>query len=240
MPIAFMAKLTETIGLWEILSRKLLRTLRGYGMKIKLYIFIVLVPSLVLVCPAAEVQSNSSQSREYQTKAAFLYNFAKFVDRPEQKGNGNTELMTLGIIGEDPFGDAFEPLKHKLIKGRSVIIKRFTGFDEFKETVGKSKTELALNIEALRRCDLLFVCSSEKKNLREIINLVKNNEVLTVGDTKGFLEAGGIINFLTEDKKVCFEINATAAERAKLKIRSKLLKLAKRVIEEESSEKVES
>ncbi len=209
-------------------------------MKIKLYIFIVLVLILVLVCPAAEVQSDSSQSQEYQTKAAFLYNFARFVDWSEQKDKGKTEPMTLGIIGDDRFGNAFDLLKHKQIKGRNVIIERFSGSDEFKETVGRSKAELALKIEALRRCEWLFICSSENKNFSEIINLIKNNNVLTVGDTKGFLEVGGIINFLTEDKKVCFEINAAAAEQAGLKIRSKLLRLAKRVIKEEPSGKAES
>ena len=209
-------------------------------MRIRLYLFIVLVMILVLVCPAAEVQPDSSQSQEYQTKAAFLYNFAKFVDWPEQKVKGKTEPMTLGIIGDDQFGDAFELVKHKQIKGRDVIIERFSGLDEFKETIGTSKAEPALKIEALRKCEIVFICSSEKKNFSEIINLIKNNNVLTVGDTKGFLEVGGIINFLTEDKKVCFEINAADAERAGLKIRSKLLRLAKRVIKEETSGRTET
>ena len=209
-------------------------------MEIKVYIFVVLVLPFFMVPPVAEVRADSAESREYEIKAAFLYNFARFVEWPEEKVDESSEPMTFGIIGKDPFGDAFAPLKSKRIRGRNVIIKRFGGFNGFKESSGKSKTELGLKIEALRKCDLLFICSSEQKNLSRIISLVRRHDVLTVGDMEGFLEAGGIINFLMEDKKVRFEINATAAEHAKLKIRSKLLKLARRVIEEESSDEVES
>ncbi|MHC4159490.1 MAG: YfiR family protein [Planctomycetota bacterium] len=209
-------------------------------MKTKVYIFVVLVLPLFLVSPAIEVHADSAESREYEIKAAFLYNFARFVNWPEKKVNDSTEPMTFGIIGKDPFGDAFAPLKSKRIRGRSIIIKRFEGGGEFKESGGKSKSEPGLKIKALRKCDLLFICSSEQKNLGRIIGLVKNHDVLTVGDMKGFLEAGGIINFLMEDKKVRFEINVTTAEHAKLKIRSKLLKLARRVIEEETSNEAES
>ena len=86
----------------------------------------------------------------------------------------------------------------------------------------------------------MFVCSSEKENLTEIINSVKKHSVLTVGEMKGFLKSGGVINFLMEAKKVRFEINITAAKRAKLELRSKLLRLAKRVVKEKSSDEVKN
>jgi hypothetical protein len=78
----------------------------------------------------------------------------------------------------------------------------------------------------------LFVCHSEKQNLKEILNTVKDHYVLTVGDTEGFLEAGNIIEFVMVERKVRFEINMAAARRAKLKIRSQLLRLAEKIIEE--------
>ena len=71
-----------------------------------------------------------------------------------------------------------------------------------------------------------------EKNLKEIINSVKDHSVLTVGEMEGFLEAGGIINWFVEEKKIRFEINTAAAERAKLEIRSNLLRLAKRIVGE--------
>jgi threonine dehydrogenase-like Zn-dependent dehydrogenase len=87
---------------------------------------------------------------------------------------------------------------------------------------------------ALKKCHLLFICPSEKKTVNEIIDLVKNQGVLTVADTQEFLETGGIVNFVIEDNKVRFDINLTASEKAGLKIRSQLLRLAKKVIKDGS------
>ena len=89
-------------------------------------------------------------------------------------------------------------------------------------------------MDTLKKCHLLFICQSERKNTREIIDLLKNNGVLTVADTQGFLEDGGIVNFVIEDNKVRFDINLTASEKAGLKIRSQLLRLAKKVIKDGS------
>ena len=87
----------------------------------------------------------------------------------------------------------------------------------------------------MKKCHLLFICSSENDDLPDILNIVKNNNVLTVGETGDFLKTGGIINFLLEENKVRFEINLIAARDAKLTIRSQLLRLAQRVIDENGS-----
>jgi hypothetical protein len=87
-------------------------------------------------------------------------------------------------------------------------------------------------METLKRCHLLFICPSEKKTINEIIDLVKDQGVLTVSDTQEFLDAGGIVNFVIEDNKVRFDINLTASEKAGLKIRSQLLRLAKKVVKD--------
>ena len=192
-------------------------------MRIRAHNLIVLALALFVAIIAPNARADSAPSREYQIKAAYLYNFIKFVDWPEEKMADSNEPITIGIIGKDPFGKAFEPIKNKQVKGKKVVIKRFKGFEELKKS--------AEQIEAIRKCYLLFVCRSQKKQLRKIINLVKDHNVLTVGDMKGFLKSGGIINFMMEDKKVRFEINNTAAKQAKLTIRSKLLRLAKRVKE---------
>ena len=81
----------------------------------------------------------------------------------------------------------------------------------------------------------MFICHSEEAKLREIIDLVKDHSVLTVADTKGFLDSGGIIEFVMEEKKVRFEINVTAAKSAKLKVRSQLLRLARKIIGEKET-----
>ena len=197
----------------------------------------VLAFSFLAMPMVQEVQA--AENKEYQIKAAFLYNFIKFVDWPKKKNEDSNEPITIGIIGKDPFGDAFEPLKNKQVKDRQVVIKRFKALEELEKAGEEGKTELDKQIETIRKCYLLFICSSEEKNLGRIINSVKEHNVLTVGEMSGFVEAGGIVNFLVEEKKIRFEINAVAATRAGLKIRSKLLRLAKRVIEAKSSEDTE-
>jgi len=193
------------------------------------YIFVVSVLALFVGPIAPQAWADPASSKEYQIKAAFLYNFIKFVDWPKEKLPDANEPITIGIIGKDPFGKAFEPVKDKKVKGKRVVVKRFKSMTELKQGEN-DKADLETAIETLRKCHLLFVCASEQKHFKEITKWVKDHSVLTVGDTKGFLEFGGIINFLVEDKKVRFEINAAAAKQAKLKIRSQLLRLAKKVI----------
>jgi len=196
------------------------------------YIFLFLALSFFVITIPLEAQTESTSNQEYRIKAAFLYNFINFVDWPKEEVVDSNNLITVGIIGTDPFGKAFEPLKNKQAKGKDVLIKRFVSLKESE----KSDKQ----IQAIRKCDLLFVCRSEKQQFKKIINIVKGHGVLTVGDINDFLEFGGIINFVIEDQKVRFEINNNAAKQAKLSIRSKLLRLAKKVIEEENPGKTEN
>ena len=187
-----------------------------------LIIFFVITCSSLI---AVQVRADSTSSREYQVKAAFLYNFINFIDWPEEnKDTDKKNPIVIGIIGKNPFGNAFEPIKDKEVKDRKVVVKQFENLEELKKIIENSTVT--------QQCHLLYISSSEKENFKRILDLTKDKSILTVGDTTNFLESGGIINFLMEDNKVCFEINKTAAERAKLKIRSKLLRLAKRVIPE--------
>jgi len=203
-------------------------------MKIKLYIFAVLTLAFFAGAITAEVRADSAPSREYHVKAAFIYNFIKFVDWPKEKIADSNELITIGIIGKDPFGNAFEAVKGKKIKNKKLAIKQYPGLEQYK---AKHKDEYKNKYQdALKKCHILFICSSEKNHLKEIINFIKDSSVLTIGEMDGFLEGGGIIKFMMEEEKVRFEINTTAAKRAKLKIRSQLLRLAKRVVEEKPPE----
>jgi len=185
---------------------------------------------VVLGYVGAPLLADTEPSREYQIKAAFLYNFIKFVDWPKEAMPDGNEPITIGVIGKDPFGNAFEPVKDKDVREKKVVVKRFKSIADLKKLGESGKDELDRQIEAVKKCQLLFVCSSEKEHLKDIVNAVKHRPVLTVGDTEEFLQSGGIISFVMEDQKVRFEVNLTAAEHAKLKIRSQLLRLAKRVI----------
>jgi hypothetical protein len=191
-------------------------------------IFLALALFVVLIVPHA--WADSAQSLEYQVKAAFLYNFIKFVDWPEETSDSN-EPIIIGIVGKDPFEDAFKPLQEKEAKDRKVIIQRFEGFVELEKSGKKEKDQPHPKNQDIQKCHLLFICPSESERIADIIASVKGHSILTVGDIQGFLESGGIVNFVIEENKVGFEINIAAAEHAKLKIRSQLLRLAKRVVE---------
>ncbi len=201
-------------------------------MSFKLYILLALSIALQ-VLPVLANDNKSDLNREYKIKAAFLYNFIQFVDWPKEKISGKNDPIVLGIIGKDPFGDSFKPIENNQIKGKKSIIKRFDGIEKLKKSSDKGKSD----IESLRKCHLLFICSSEEDNLKDIINLVSENCVLTVGETSNMLKSGGVINFLVDENKVRFEINLSAARQEKIKIRSQLLRLAKNVMDDNNPAK---
>ena len=199
-------------------------------MRIKVYILTVLVAALLVATIVPQARAESAPTREYKIKAAYIYNFTKFVDWPKEKVADSNDVITIGIIGKDPFGDAFDPIEGRKVKNRRVAVKRFKGFKELTGSAGKDTGRLEREIAALRKCHVLFVCPSEKKQRKQILELVEGRGVLTVGDVEGFLKAGGVINFAISERNIRFEINATVARQAKLKIRSQLLRLAKRTV----------
>ncbi len=205
-------------------------------MRIGGIILLFLTACLTVCGTPVTVRADSAATQEYRLKAAFLYNFILFVDgerldAPERnaKNNDPNRPILIGILGKDPFGDAFDPLENREVRNRRVAIHRFKGFDEYADEEGRLP-ERHPQLGRIENCHLLFICPSERQHLARILRPLGARSLLTVGDTPGFLEAGGVINFLIEDKKVGFEINTAAAERARLQIRSQLLRLAKRII----------
>jgi hypothetical protein len=149
---------------------------------------------------------------EYQLKAAFLFNFAKFVEWPAASFLGPQSPFVICILGPDPFGHAMDDaLRGKMIGERGVAIER--------------SKELA----DARHCQMVFVSSSEKSRVAEILDGLKGTSALVVGETEGFAAAGGMIQFVLEDNRVRFLINTDATDRAGLKVSSKLLSLARLV-----------
>ncbi|MDB6121345.1 MAG: hypothetical protein JWQ71_338 [Pedosphaera sp.] len=151
---------------------------------------------------------------EYQLKAAFVYNFAKFVEWPTQTFPSPDAPITIGVVCErdKEFADALEQtINNKRINGRRLAISHIR------------------SLQDLKGCHIVFICRSEKKlPVAEVLQAVKGQSVLTVGETDTFMQSGGIINFMMEGDKVQFEIDNASAKRAGLQISSKLLALAKR------------
>jgi len=200
-------------------------------MKIKNYILLFLVLSLFVTIN--EAQADAESSREYKIKSGFIYNFIKYIDWPEKKlsTEKDDDPIVIGVIGVSPFNGALEPITKKKIKNKKLAIRYFPGFEQ----AGKKYSDK--DTENLRNCHVLFVSASEKKYIENIIKLVTDSNVLTISDTDGFVETGGIINFVTEKKKIRFSINLDAAKRSEIVIPTTILKIAKKVIHEQKKVK---
>jgi hypothetical protein len=156
-----------------------------------------------------------AQSKEYQLKAAFLFNFAQFVQWPSASfANGNAPFC-IGILGDDPFGGALE----ETIQGETIDNRRL-------------KVQHAQNFEDLQDCQLIFISRSQQGRLAEIFSKLDSKPILTVSEIDRFAQSGGDINFYLQGGKVRFEINPGSARRVGLKISSQLLNLGK-IIEAE-------
>lgn len=161
------------------------------------------------LCSAAGA-SEAQSPTEYQVKAAFLYNFAKFVEWPARSFPMAGAPFTLCVVGEDPFGSDLEEITQgKTVNERKLVTRRV------KKTQEREP------------CHILFISPSEEERLGEILRAVGNSSVLTVSDIEKFSQSGGIIRFTQDGNKIRFEINLDAAERAGLRISSRLLKLAR-------------
>jgi hypothetical protein len=162
--------------------------------------------TLVAATPAPSPQAVS----EYKVKAAFLFNFAKFVEWPERQRD--TESVTIGVVGFDPFGENLDQaVRDKMVGSKSIAIRRFVG------------------LEQMEPCDILFISRSESSRLDEILTALDGTATLTVGEDDEFVRKGGIIRFFTQESKIRFEINLDAAEYEGLRLSSRLLQVARTV-----------
>ena len=197
---------------------------------------------LIAALAATPALADDALDQTGQLKAAFVYNFIKFVEWPNEKSVDHGKPITIGIIGSQDFVQAFEPIKHKNIKNRSISIKYFAGYERLSESSEPNDQQWQQAIAVLKACDVLLLCKcndADTGDTTEIIKALRGSSILTVGETAGFLESGGMINFLMEGNKVRFEINNASAKQAKLRIRSQLLRLARRVVSRKPSDGVE-
>lgn len=174
--------------------------------------FTVLV-GILAAAPAARTSAQPiPQTDEYQVKAAFLYNFAKFVKWPANTFAAPTDPMIICVLGNTVLARALQDtVAGKLVDGRHIAVRPIS----FTKPNGV--------------CHILFVGASEQQRTPAILTAWKNGGVLTIGEHEGFARQGGVINFTVEDNKVHFEINPGAAVAQRLEISSKLLSLARLV-----------
>jgi hypothetical protein len=156
-------------------------------------------------------ETNDVVSSEFKIKAAYLYNFLKFAEWETKVLPDSTEITRITILGDDPFGGAFDHLEGKTIKGKQLQITRIS------------------NIQDLKPCHLLYISNSERDQLKDIFEILEDSNILTVGETEKFAQLGGIIGLFVEEDEVRFAINLKAAEQAGIKFSSQLLQVAKTV-----------
>jgi hypothetical protein len=180
------------------------RSIRAFGSMLSL-----LVPGVLLGTRPADAQ----QMSETQVKAAYLFSFAKFVKWPPEILPAPSDPIRLCILNDLSFQTQLDLIaRNKSIDGHPVLVI------------------LVQNVEQSRRCQELFISSAAKQNPLPIIESLRGTTVVTVGETDGFVEEGGIINFILQDDRVHFQVNQRAASQAGIRMSSQLLSLATLVI----------
>ena len=173
---------------------------------VRLRRFSWLLLALLMVCAAADASARTV-SKEYQIKAAFLYNFTKFVEWPAERFSGADDAIVIAVLGKNPFGDALEnAVKGRLVNNRPIQVR-------FIESAAE-----------LPGAHIVFVAPGAENLLPD--DATARHGLLTVGESAGFAADGGIIRFVLADEKVRFEINQRSGEQAGLKLSGQLLKLA--------------
>lgn len=164
----------------------------------------------VVLLAAFASSARESQITEHQAKAVMLLKFLGYVKWPERAFESPTSPMRIAVVGEDPFGEILDAtFKGKKFGQREIELVRFK------------------SVADLEPCHVLFAPASEAAKLDRILLWAKGKPVLLIGESKGFAEAGGCINFTIADKKIAFEINKEAAKRADIELSSHILRLAK-------------
>jgi len=181
-------------------------------MRFKISISVLLIAVSLLTGRATLSPADPPVAPEYQVKAAFLHKFVKFVEWPQKALPDTADTITIGTVGSGDIDDALMTLvQGKRAKERTIDIKRF-----------REPRDISF-------CHVLFIGRSQEHRTRQILDMLKDTNTLTVGETQNFMRRGGIINFIIVENRVRFEINLIAAERAGITISAKLLQLAKNV-----------
>jgi hypothetical protein len=185
--------------------------LRGRGMQ-RLSGPFLLTMGMALTFGAATAVADSHSLGEDDVKAAYLYNFCKFIEWPEEGLSDEAEFIEIGILDEGSFAEILaERIREKVAQRRHFVVKQ------------------ASNPGELTDCHVVFIGEQHGDTLTDQLAEFIGEPVLTVGESDGFAEAGGIVEFVREKKRLRFEVNIEAAHRAGIEISSQVLKLARKV-----------
>ena len=168
-----------------------------------------MVPVVWVLLAGAGLFAQQPKPSEYQVKAAYLYNFGKFIKWPANVPADKGNSFAVCVLGKDPFGPTLDStLAGEALDGKPVVIRRISRPQDAGD------------------CRVLFISSTEGSHLKEILTALDQSGVLTVSDLPGFTRRGGMIEFVLEGDRIRFEINLANAESARLILSSELLKVA--------------
>jgi hypothetical protein len=181
----------------------------GYGL-------VAVLMSVFLALSQGEIlKAQTSPSVEYQVKAAFLLNFARFVVWPADAFESDKTPISFCIFRQNPFGTSLDEITEgKTIANRGLVVRRVEELPD------------------LKTCQLVFVSDAAEKDLPAVLDELKVSSALVVGESQGFADRGGGIQLYLDADKVRFTVNVDATKRARLNVSSKLLTLAKIVHDE--------
>jgi len=161
----------------------------------------------LLAVPITRAQS--AKPTDYQVKAAYLYNFGRFVEWPAKVSASQTRSFSICVLGEDPFGPALDAtFAGEKIGNQKVVARRISDPHDSVD------------------CQILFISASETNRLNKIIESLDKTAILTVSDIPKFSQRSGMIQLVLDGGRIRFEVNLTATQRAGLTLSSELLKVA--------------
>lgn len=186
------------------------------------------IPLIVLLAGAGLVQATPVRAQQIdkekalKVKAAFLYNFAKFIRWPDDAGADSDDRFVMGVLGDNGFARVLaQTVKTRKVHGRPVATRRLNWHS-------------GMNPAVLRRCQVLYIGSSQRGRLGDLLAALKGHSVLIVSDIPGIARKGGMIGFVLDRGRIAFEVNTGNLEGAGLKVSSQLLKLARTVESKEN------
>ena len=154
------------------------------------------------------MDAQQPRPNEYQVKAAYLFNFGRFVKWPASAADKSNSFAVC-VLGQDPFGSSLDSIMAgEQLDGKRLVVKRISAAQDAED------------------CRILFISATEESHLKEILETLDESDVLTVSDMPSFSRRGGMIQFVLDGDKVRFEINLSKAEASRLTLSSQLLKVA--------------
>jgi hypothetical protein len=186
-------------------------TIRRFGFAIRWCAALILSLSLVLTNPAPA--NSYPTSSEYRLKADFIANFLKFVDWPDSAFSSPRKPLLLCVYGYFPFGTSLaENAQKTTVHDRQIEVR-------------------IVHVEQeLRACQVVFVSQEAEKQYAKVLGVLHDVNVLTIGETPDFLDAGGAVTLYFQAERVQFDVHLGHANQAHIKISSRLLAMARHVV----------